>query len=91
MDNKHNKTQPLKKQTKQTKQKTKEKSKNKTKILNSLINKNQKKKEEEKVKQLRKILFEAIKIHNPSKKGLLSNINKKPDEIHLNSPCSSPT
>ena len=88
MDNKHNKTQYFKKQTKEQ---TKEQSKKQTKILNSLINKNKKKEEEQKIKELRQILFEAFKVHNPTIEGLLSNKNKKPQKKHLNSRCSSPT
>jgi len=67
-----------------------QKNKEQQKINKYLINKYKKKEEDTKRKELRKMLFEAFKVHNPTVGGLLSHINKKPDEIHLNTRCSSP-
>lgn len=66
------------------------KNKKQQKISNYLINKDKKKEEDKKIKELRIMLFKAFKVHNPTVGGLLSNINKTPDEIHLNTRCSSP-
>ena len=65
---------------------------NTNKISKSLIiNKHKhKKKEEYKIIKLRKILFQAIKINNPTTKNLFSNKNKIAKEIHYNSRCSTP-